>query len=69
MSNVETIAKGKGIRQLAELRKNYGSGNWRKLKGIARIQLADGSIRLAEIHWYEAHGVGQRDHKIKKYLD
>ena len=66
---VETIASGRGIRDLKRLRKNYGKGRWRKLKGIARIRLPNGRIRLAEVHWYEAHGIGKREMKRKHYLD
>ena len=65
----ETIASGRGIRDLKRLRKNYGKGRWRKLKGIARIRLPNGRIRLAEVHWYEAHGIGKREMKRKHYLD
>jgi hypothetical protein len=69
ITEVETIARGSGIRELARVRRMYGAGNWRKLKGIARIQLANGDIRLAELHWYEAHGIGKREYKRKRYLD
>jgi len=66
---VETIAAGKGIRDLRRLRKSYGKGRWRKMKGIARIRLMTGRIRLAELHWYEAHGIGKKEIKRKRYLD
>lgn len=66
---VETIASGRSIRDVKRLRKNYGKGRWRKLKGIARIRLPNGRIRLAEVHWYEAHGIGKREMKRKHYLD
>lgn len=69
ISDVQTIAKGSGIRNLARLRRVYGSGNWRKRKGIAQIRLPDGSVRLAELHWYEAHGIGRKEFKRKRYLD
>ena len=65
---IETIARGRLIRDLARLRKQYGEGRWRKQKGIATIRLADGTIRLAEIHWYEAHGIGAKEYKIKTLL-
>ena len=68
LSNVETIASGRGIRELKRLRRTYGVAKWRKRKGIARVQLADGSVALAELHWYEATGVGRREYKIKRYL-
>jgi len=66
---VETIAAGKGIRDLRRLRRSYGKGRWRKMKGIARIRLMTGRIRLAELHWYEAHGIGKKEIKRKRYLD
>jgi len=66
---VETIASGKGIRDLKRLRRSYGKGRWRKMKGIARIRLMTGRVRLAELHWYEAHGIGKREIKRKRYLD
>ena len=66
---VETIAAGTGIRDIRRLRKNYGKGRWRKLKGVARVRLYNGRIRLAELHWYEAHGIGKREIKRKCYLD
>lgn len=66
---VETIAAGTGIRDIRRLRKNYGKGRWRKLKGLARVRLDNGRIRLAELHWYEAHGIGKREIKRKCYLD
>ena len=67
--DVEVIAIGRGIRELPLLQKRYGKGRWRKLKGIASVRLQTGRIRLAELHWYEAHGIGQRDMKRKRYLD
>lgn len=68
--NKETIAKGHGIRDLANLCKQFGPGRWRKCKGVATVLLLDtGEIRLAELHWYEAHGIGRRKEKIKRYLD
>jgi hypothetical protein len=66
---VETIAVGSKIREVTRLRRLYGTGRWRKLKGIARIRLSNGRIRLAELHWYEAHGIGKREIKRKRYLD
>jgi hypothetical protein len=68
LSAVETIAAGSGIREFSRLRKIYGRGRWRKRKGIARVRLADGEIVLAEIHWYEATGIGKREFKIKRFL-
>jgi hypothetical protein len=67
---VETIAVGTGVRVRARLRKRYGGSRWRKLKGVASVRLADGEVRLAEVHWYEAHGVGKREFKLKlPFLD
>lgn len=67
--DIETIAVGRSIRELSQLQERYGRGRWRKLKGIATIQLFDGTIRLAEVHWYEAQGIGRRRTKIKRFLD
>lgn len=69
VSSVETIAAGRRIRRLTYLRKRYGGRHWRKQKGIATVRLPSGSIRRAEVHWYEAHGVGRRGWKIKRFLD
>lgn len=68
ISNVETFATGSGIREIARLRRVYGRGRWRKRKGIARIGLPGGAIRLAELHWYEAAGIGRKEFKIKHLL-
>ena len=65
ISNIETIATGGGIRERARLRRIYGRGRWRKRKGIGKIRLPDGSIHKAELHWYEASGIGRREFKIK----
>ena len=65
---VETFATGTGIRELARLRKSYGRGRWRKRKGIAEIRLTDGTFCLAELHWYEAAGIGRKEFKIKNLL-
>ncbi len=69
IGRIEIIAAGRSIRELARLRRQYGSGRWRKLKGIARVRLADQSCWNADVHWYEAHGIGRRDMKIKRLLD
>lgn len=67
---IELIAAGRGIRDRKRLQKNYGKGRWRKLKGVASVRLADNTIRLAELHWYEAHGIGKREFKLKlPFLD
>jgi hypothetical protein len=69
ISDVETIASGRGIRRLTYLRKRFGGRRWRKLKGIATVRTVAGSTRRAEVHWYEAHGVGRKGLKIKRFLD
>ena len=69
IADVEKIAVKTSIRDLPRLRKMYGKGRWRKLKGTARIQLSNGKIRTAELHWYEAHGIGKREIRWKRYLD
>jgi hypothetical protein len=69
ITGVEIIATGRGIRELARLRKTYGPGRWRKMKGVARVRLPDGSTATAEIHWYECHGIGRREFKIKTLLE
>ncbi len=66
--DVETIASGHGIRDLRALVKRFGGSNWRKLKGFATIQLQDGTVAEARLHWYEVHGIGTRWIKIKRYL-
>jgi hypothetical protein len=65
----ETIAIGNSIRELPQLRARFGRGRWLKRKGVTNVRLLDGTIRLAEVHWYEAHGIGKVRMKIKKYLD
>jgi hypothetical protein len=68
IANIETIAIGTSIRERVRLRKVYGKGRWRKLKGVASIRFVDGTICKAEIHWYEAHGIGSHEFKIKRIL-
>ena len=63
--SVETMAVGRGIRVLRQLRRRHGKGRWRKRKGIGTVRLRDGTVHTAEIHWYEAHGMGRREFKIK----
>jgi hypothetical protein len=67
--DLQVIAVGGSIRDLARLTKMYGNARWRKLKGNASVRLPSGRVRLAELHWYEGHGIGKRDFKIKRYLD
>lgn len=69
ITEMETIAVGKAIRELTRLRRVYGKGRWSKRKGVASVRLRDGRIRKAELHWYEAHGIGKKEIKRKKYLD
>ena len=69
ITDIETIAVGNSIREVARLLRTYGRGRWRKLKGVATIRLPNGRIRLAELHWYEAHGIGRKEIKRKRYLD
>ena len=69
ITGVVTIAPGRRIRELARLRRQYGPGRWRKLKGVAAVRLSSGRVRRAEVHWYEAHGVGTVKMKIKRFVD
>jgi hypothetical protein len=69
IANIETIAIGNAIREIDRLRKFFGAGRWRKLKGVATVRFEDGTIHRVELHWYEAHGVGRKKLKIKEYLD
>ena len=68
VAGVETIATGSGIREIGRLRKFYGRGRWRKRKGFANVRLANGEVVRAELHWYEATGIGKREFKIKRFL-
>jgi len=69
ISDVEIIAVGRQIRDLRSVRKKHGRGRWRKLKGIGRVRLPNGSECYAELHWYEAHGIGKKEMKVKELLD
>ena len=66
---IETIATGRGVHARRYLNRVYGRGHWRKLKGVALVRTSNSLPRRAEVHWYEAHGIGKRDIKIKRYLD
>ena len=66
--DVETIAEGRAIRELDRLQKAYGPARWRKMKGLARIRLADGATSIAEVHWYEGHGMSRKEFKIKRLV-
>jgi hypothetical protein len=68
-SEVDLVARGRTIREIRLLRRKYGGRNWRKLKGVARVELPSGAVRKAEVHWYECHGVGRRMMKVKRLLD
>jgi len=69
IEEIETIAIGGRIQDIMRIRKQYGSGRWRKLKGVAKVRLQSGRICKAEVHWYEAHGIGKKKMKIKRILD
>ena len=69
ISRIEVIATGSSIRDLERLEEFYGRGSWRKMKGVAMVRLFSGRVRRAELHWYEAHGIGRRELKRKRYLD
>lgn len=69
IASIQVIATGQGVRRLKTLRKRHGGRRWRKLKGVATVRLENGAVRRAEVHWYEAHGVGKRGLKIKRFLD
>ena len=69
IEQIETIAAGASVKVRSFLRKAYGPGRWRKRKGIGTVRLPNGNLRRVELHWYEAHGIGKRDLKIKKYLE
>jgi len=68
IEQVETIASGRGVKIRPHLQKVYGKGRWRKLKGVATVRLPNRKLRKVELHWYEAHGIGRRDVKIKRFL-
>ena len=68
ISNIQVIAVESSIHEIAALRKQFGHGRWRKLKGNALVRLPGDRIRRVELHWYEAHGIGKRKMKIKRYL-
>jgi hypothetical protein len=66
---IEIIAVNLSIRELSSLKEKYGGKRWRKMKGMATVRLPNGNVRKAELHWYEAHGIGKRKMKIKRFLD
>ena len=69
IDEIENIAVGRSIREVRRLKRSFGGARWRKLKGVATVRLPNGNVFQAELHWYEAHGVGKRKMKIKKLLD
>ena len=69
LRNIEVIASGPSVRVRSYLKKAYGRGRWRKMKGMATVRLRNGAQRAVELHWYEAHGIGKRELMIKPYLD
>jgi hypothetical protein len=69
ITDIETIAIESSIDEVSRLRRQYGQGRWRKLKGVAMIRLRNGRVRKAELHWYEAHGIGRKEIKRKRYLE
>ncbi len=69
ITNIQRIAVNQSIREIRPLRRKYGTGRWRKLKGVALVLLPNGRVRRAELHWYEAHGIGKRKIKISRFLD
>ena len=69
IENIEIIAVGGGIHDIMRIRRQFGFGRWRKLKGTTMVKLENGNTRMAEVHWYEAHGIGKKKMKIKEFLD
>jgi hypothetical protein len=69
IEEIETMAAGLSVRERARLSTQFGSGRWRKLKGTAMVRLASGDVCRVEVHWYEAHGIGRRKLKIKRFLE
>lgn len=69
IEEVEPIAIGRSVRESSRLRKSYGGKRWRKLKGVATVELPNGELLSAEVHWYEAHGIGRREMKVKRFLE
>ncbi len=68
ITDVEIVAAGRGVYIRRYLDRVYGKGRWRKMKGVAAVQFADGTIHQAEIHWFEARGIGRKDFKIKRVI-
>ena len=68
IQRIETIAVGRQMREQDRLVRTFGPARWRKRKGTARVRLPDGSVAVAEVHWYEAHGIGRKEVKLKRLL-
>jgi hypothetical protein len=68
ITNIEIIARGRGVGDGPRLCRTYGQGRWRKMKGLTQVRLSSGRVRRAEVHRYEAHGIGRKDFKIKRFL-
>jgi hypothetical protein len=68
IKDIETIAVGRDVYIRRYLERTYGAGRWRKMKGVATVRLADGTVCEAEIHWFEAHGIGRKDFKVKRVI-
>jgi hypothetical protein len=68
IADIETIASGRGVYIRRFLDRTYGAGHWRKMKGIATVRLADGTVCQAEVHWFESHGIGRKDFKVKRVI-
>lgn len=69
IQQVRTIAVGRAIRDIGHLRKKYGAARWKKRKGFAKVQLVDGTIGRGEVHWYEAHGIGKKELKLRSFVE
>jgi hypothetical protein len=69
IKDISILAIGGRIRDIMRIQKQFDPGRWRKLKGVAKVRLQSGRIRNAEVHWYEAHGIGRKKMKIKRFLD
>ena len=69
LRDIETIASGNAIREINRLQKRYGKAKWRKMKGVCEIRLRSGLVVNAELHWYEAHGIGSKEFKVKRLVD
>lgn len=70
ITEIETVTEGKRIRILKYLKKRYGGQHWKKKKRVALVKDPySGLPRRAEVHWFEAHGVGKVEIKRKRWLE